>query len=357
VEWENRLVLGDNLEVLRDLPDGYVDLCYIDPPFFTQQTFYGYGANKENESSFSDNFEGMDHYISWLGERVKEIWRVLKGNGSLYVHCDHHGDAYIRVNILDKLPRAHFINHIIWQRTMGFLCATKKTKRLRTQTDTIFLYTKGENYTFNYEKILPSLSKDKIKKHYPYADEKGLFDTITLDHRPHVGRKISEKKRYEYRGIVPKYEWRVVRETMEEWDRNGEICISKHGNLRRKIRPENGHQERISNIWKDCTSQHQNTSAQLVGYPTQKPLKLLERIITLGSNAGDFVLDAFCGSGTTCVAAATLGRKFLGIDQSKDAIRLASYRLGNTPEGFGVEDSPSNCQKLLFTPQFSVIGI
>jgi DNA modification methylase len=357
MDWENKLMVGDNLEVLKDLPDGCVDLCYIDPPFFTQRTFHGYGRDKEDKTSFSDHFEDMDHYIGWLGDRVKEIWRVIKRNGSLYVHCDWHGDAYIRVNILDKLPGEHFINHIIWQRTTGFICAAENTRRFRTQTDSIFLYAKGENYTFNYEKILPPLSEDKVRKYYPHSDEKGLFDAKNLARKPYAGKKINERKRYEYRGIVPKYEWLFVKETMEERDRNGEVFISKNGNLCYKLRPPANHAKKISNIWGDCTSQCQISGKQLVGYPTQKPLKLLERIVMLSSHVGDFVLDAFCGSGTTCVAAATLGRKFLGIDCSEDAIRLASVRLGNTPDGFGVESSPFDEQKLLFTPQFSVVGI
>jgi DNA modification methylase len=317
----------------------------------------------------------MDHYIGWLKERIEEIWRVLKPTGSLYVHCDWHANAYIRVYILDKLD-GKFVNEIVWKRTNAHNNARKK---MPTLTDTILLYSKSDKFTYN--PIYSELDGKYIKNFYKYKDEKGIYrldnlrspskrPNLTYDYKgykPHSnGWAISKEKMeeldkaglihfpgslderkgtyrlgdlanphpggymYEYRGYKPPANgWRCPIKTMQQLDEKGLIYFPKNpnGRLRLKRYLSNSKGILLGNLWSDVPPVA-SQSKERIGYPTQKPLALLERIIKISSNEGDVVLDAFCGSGTTLVAARRLGRKFIGIDQSERAIAISRTRLG-----------------------------
>jgi site-specific DNA-methyltransferase (adenine-specific) len=290
---QNRLILGDNLQVLKTIPSESVDLCYIDPPFFSNRNYEVIWGDKSEMRSFEDRWSGgMEHYIGWLGERIKEIWRVLKANGNLCVHCDWHANAYIRVHILDKLDKlgmgqTRFINEIIWCYNVG----GKGERRFARKHDLIFWYAKGGDYFFDGKSA-------GIKRE---TGEKSFGGKIGIDEE---GRRYQDKlakssgKYYRYYLDAPKIP--------EDW-------------------------------WTDINS-IQSQSSERIGYPTQKPLALTERIVKALSKEGDLVLDAFCGGGTTLLSAADNGRNFIGIDQSVRAIAVSRARLEND----------------LFRPSFSV---
>ena len=249
----NQLICKDNLIALQELIDnGYsetVDLCYIDPPFFTQRD---YGA-------YNDKWQSMEVYIDWLYKRVELIYKLLKPTGSMYLHCDWHADAYIRVGILDKVfGMNNFRNEIVWKYSSG-----GGSKKFYTRNhDNIYYYTKSNKYTFNFNDIM-----------IPRTEE--------------VLRRIASGTKNATRATT-----------------NEKLC-------------EDVFDIQILNPM----------SKERIGYPTQKPEALLERIIKASSNEGDVVLDCFVGGGTTIAVANKLNRKWIGIDQSVQAIELTKKRL------------------------------
>ena len=168
----NKLILGDNLEILKQLDSESVDLVYLDPPFFSNRNYEVIWGDAGEVRSFQDRWSGgMDHYIAWLKERVGEMHRILKSTGSIFLHCDWHADAYIRVEILDKIFGAqNFRNHITWQRTNAHNDAKKKMPNL---CDTIFYYSKSDNWI--YHQILGQLDDKYVKDNYRFEDERGRY--------------------------------------------------------------------------------------------------------------------------------------------------------------------------------------
>ena len=263
------VVLGDNLEVLRALPDGCVDLVYIDPPFGTGQrrrldsirtgsgdrTRAGFGGRTyrwETVSSlhYQDDMD-LDAYLGFLAPRLAEIHRVLAPRGSLYVHLDHHAVHHVRLLLDGIFGPERFLNEIIWAYDYG----GRARDRWARKHDNILWYTRSASWVFNRDAV------DRI----PYLAP-GL-----------VGAEKAA------RGKLPTDVWWMT------------------------IVPTSGRER--------------------TGYPTQKPLRLLERIIRASSNPGDLVADFFGGSGTTAVAAARLGRRHLLVDINPDAIRITRERL------------------------------
>jgi DNA modification methylase len=322
----NKLILGDNLEVLKAMDSEIIDLCYIDPPFGTQR----------NWGEFDDKWKNLEEYINWLKVRVKEIHRVLKPTGSFYLHCDWHANCEIKCFILDEIfGRKNFKNEIIWKRTNGHNDALKK---LGTVTDVIFLYAKSKIFTFNPQ--YNPLDPNYVKKFYRYMDNCGIFRRETINDTNSSAAKYrltdickpdSKGYRYEYKGYsCPKNGWNCPISTMEKYDANGELYFPKEksGRICRKKYLKDSKGKIISNLWDDIKNV-QAFSKENANYITQKPEKLLGRIIKASSNPGDTVLDAFCGSGTTCSVAAKLERNFIGIDCGEKAIEIAQNRLKN----------------------------
>lgn len=262
----NKLICGDNLEELAKLPRESVDLIYIDPPFFTHKQYEVIWGDEAEVRSYKDRWEGgIEHYIGWLKPRVKAMYEVLKLTGSFYIHCDWHANAHIRIMLDEIFGKENFQNEIIWAyRTGG---ATKK--RWSRKHDDIYFYTKGEDYTFNPQKE-KAYTKSKARR-------AGIID---------YGGGTSEFFEDEF-GVYNLVNARDV------WD--------------------------ISYI--------NSQSKERVGYPTQKPEALLEKIIKASSNKGDIVADFFCGCGTTIAVAQQLGRKWIGIDISPTAIKVIQMRL------------------------------
>jgi DNA modification methylase len=262
----NKIILGDNLETLRTLDDESADLIYLDPPFFSNKNYEVIWGDEGEIRSFKDRWAGgIEHYIAWLKERVYEMYRVLKKTGSLYLHCDWHADAYIRTEVLDKIFGAKkFIAEIVWTYSWG----VRTSNRWNRKHDIIYNYSKGKKFTFNADEVL---------------EERTFSD--------------STKKRLEYKGAL-------IRDRNNRGD--SELALP-------------------SDVWYIATIN--GMSKERIGYPTQKPEALLERIIKASSNPGDLVLDPFVGGGTTVAVADKLGRHWIGIDQSVQAVKVTELRL------------------------------
>jgi DNA modification methylase len=333
----NKLILGDCLEVLRKIDSETIDLIYIDPPFFSNRTYEVIWGDKGEVRSFEDRFSGgIEHYIGWLKERVQELHRILKPTGSILVHCDWHANAYIRVSILDKIFGINnFRNEIIWKRNFTKKGSQFKMAKLATNTDTIFYYVKSDKATFITPKMNGSM--EELLLRYDKEDENGRrFKSEPIE----LPRMMARQNLiYEYKNYIPKYGWMMVREKLEEMDKQSKLYFTKNGKPRRKnFLDEYGGSE-ADNIWLDITPVGQNQS-EIIGYPTQKPEALLERIIKMASNENDVILDCFMGGGTTIAVADKLNRTWIGIDQSVNAVKVTEFRL--------------NKQQNLFSKPFSV---
>ena len=270
-EFSNKLILGDNLEIMKIMESDSVDLIYLDPPFFSNRDYEVIWGDEGEVRSFQDRWAGgIEHYIAWLKERVIEMYRILKPSGAIFLHCDWHANANIRCDILDKIfLHQNFRNEIIWC-YMG--PGSPGVKQFLKKHDTIFWYSKSDKWTFNLDEVRFSHS-EKTKENFKSGLEGSGFEGAP--------REINEK------GKVP-----------EDW-------------------------------WTDIAiaARFPKNSDNNIGYPTQKPVKLLERIIKCASNEGDIVLDPFVGGGTTVAVADKLNRKWIGIDQSAAAIKVSDLRI------------------------------
>ena len=320
----NRLILGDNLEILKSMESDSVDLIYLDPPFFSNRNYEVIWGDTGEIRSFQDRWSGgISHYIDWLKERVIEMHRVLKPTGSIFLHCDWHANAYIRVHILDRIfGEDNFRNEIVWKRAetvKGNFGQGKKS--LDYNTDTIFFYSKSNKTLFHQP--FTNYSKEYIEKSYKYIESDGRrYQLIAIDG---PGGASKGNPQYEVMGIT-RY-WRYSKEKMDKLIKQGLIVQTKPGNVpRKKQYLDEGKGVPLQNLWDDVPSL-QSQSSERIGYPTQKPEALLERIINMASNEGDIVLDPFAGGGTTIAVADKLNRQWIGIDQSPMAVKVTELRL------------------------------
>ena len=363
---DNTLFYGDNLIILRDyIPDESVDLIYLDPPFNSKRTYnvlFKYESGEESEAqiaAFDDTWhwnlaaeetyhelvtEAPDRvskmiaalrdfigpsqmlaYLVMMAARLVELHRVLKPTGSLYLHCDPTASHYLKI-ILDTIfSPEKFISEIIWKRTN----IHNDSKSWSAVADVIFFYSKGSQFTWQTQ-YLPH-SEKHIKTKYRHADENGrkftLSDMTSPNPRPNM--------MYDWQGFpYPPKGWRYSLETMQKLHDEGRIYYpqkkdgsfdtSKRPRLKRYLDEMPG--TLMGTIWTDIPPINSQADERL-GYPTQKPLALLERIIEASSNPDDVILDPFCGCGTTIAAAQKLGRKWIGIDVTHLSIALMKYRL------------------------------
>jgi len=325
----NQLILGDCLEVLKKIETASVDLIYLDPPFFSNRNYEVIWGDVGEIRSFQDRWSGgIDHYIAWLKDRVEEMHRILKPTGSIFLHCDWHANAHIRVYILEKIfMEENFRGEIIWQRHNSHNDARKKIAVL---TDTIWYYSKSDK--FSYHPIYSKHSEAYRQNFYTHddKDDRGLYaldNMASPNPRPNM--------MYEWMGFsYPLKGWRYEKETMQKLHhenrihyplkKDGSFDVTKRPRLKRYLKEQKGNL--LGNIWIDILGV-QAHSNQRIGYPTQKPEALLERIIQCASNEGDCVLDPFVGGGTAVVVAEKLKRRWIGIDQSVAAIKVSELRL------------------------------
>ncbi len=364
---ENTLFYGDNRSILREyIPDESVDLIYLDPPFNSSRSYNvlfkdesGNEAdaqitafedtwhwNRTAEQTYHELVEDgpervatmigalrqiiganqMMAYLVMMAIRLVELHRVLKPTGSLYLHCDSTASHYLKI-ILDTIFGAeNFRNEIIWQRTS----AHNDPKRYGKNVDTILYYSRSSKPTWNASTA--PYSEEYIDSHYNQRDEKGFFTTRDLTAPDHGAS--SANLRYEWQGVWPPSgrTWSCLREKMQEYDQRGLISYSKGGmpRLKRYLKEMKG--VPLQTLWTDIPPIN-SQAAERLGYPTQKPVALLERIIQSSSNPGDVVLDPFCGCGTAIAAAQQLDRQWIGIDVTHLAIALQRYRLEQSYPG------------------------
>jgi site-specific DNA-methyltransferase (adenine-specific) len=244
---------------------------------------------------------------------------VLKKTGSFYYHCDWHASHYVKVMLDQILGENNFQNEIVWKRTS----ARSDSHRYNTIHDTIFFYGGGGELTWNAQ--YQPYDEEYIEEFYDHVDPDGRRwkrgDLTSPNPRPNM---MYPFKTYP----SPKKGWRFTKERLEELDRQGKIHYPKdpNGVPRLKSYLDEMPGVPLQSVWTDIRPLH-NLAAERLGYPTQKPLPLLERIVTASSNEGDIVLDAFCGCGTALVAAQKLGRQWIGIDVSPTACRVMAKRL------------------------------
>jgi DNA modification methylase len=315
----NKLIHGDCLEALRELPTESVDLIYLDPPFFTNKQYEVLWGDSAEKRSFDDRWAGgINHFLEWLYNRVKEMYRVLKPTGSFYLHCDWHANAYIRVDVLDKIfGRKCFRNEIIWKRNEMFVKSS--SKKFDAATDTIFWYSKSNNYTYNIQSMRSE--RDPSNSYKLIGEDGRIYQSVLIT--GHKTLKSPQKYMYEYKGYTPEYGWNVDKNKLKELDKQG-LLIWKDGVCKRYKKYLDDREEKINSLWYDIVS---TRGKEHIGWKTQKPEALLERIILASSNKGDIVLDPFLGGGTTVAVAERLGRKWIGIDISAVAVKVTELRL------------------------------
>jgi len=318
----NQVINGDSKRTLQKLEDNSVDLCYLDPPFFAERIFEAKGKyGKIN--SFSDKWDrNLDSYLDSMIEIIQESYRVLKNTGSFYLHCDWHASHYLKVELDKIFGRKYFQNEIVWRRHNVHNNTRHGTKSFGRIHDVILFYTKSNNYTWN--PIYQPYSEEYVKKTYRHVEpETGR--KYALGDLSGPGGRSKGNPRYKFMGLT-RY-WRYCEKSMMRLKRENKIYQGKPGNvplLKRYLDEMPGIM--LQDVWDDVKSV-QVSKKESVGYPTQKPERLLERIIQISSNEDDLVLDAMCGSGTTLIASQNLGRNFIGIDSNKQACKIAKKRI------------------------------
>ena len=362
---KNRLYYGDNLEILRNreyFPDECVDLIYLDPPFNSNRNYNVLfksesGTDSEAqitafedtwhwgetaEATYDDLVVNAPHkvataiealmnliernqmmaYLVMMSARLVELHRVLKSTGSLYLHCDPTASHYLKL-ILDTIfGGENYRNELVWKRTS----AHNDAKRFGKIHDVIFYYSKDVKRVYFqpvYVKYSEEYLKDKFKQ-----DDNGRWyklENLTAPYRGGAGG------RFEFHGKIPgpTRMWSKSKETMEELWNKGLIVTGKDGKPRLDglIEYLDEKEGMPAQDWWDDIQRIGNTAKERLGYPTQKPEALLERIIRASSNEGDVVLDPFCGCGTAIAAAHKRGRQWIGIDITHLSIALQKYRL------------------------------
>lgn len=338
----NKLILGDNLEIMKTMESESIDLIYLDPPFFSNRNYEIIWGDEGEVRSFKDRWSGgIDHYIGWLKERVEQMHRLLKPTGSIFLHCDWHADAYIRVEILDRIfGQQNLRNKITWKRSDTHNDAKNQFPSV---CDYIFFYTKTNEFKFfpQYTEHNPKT----LREWYQYLEfpdgtirkmtkEENEFQSIPEDARRfNTDNMASPNPRpnlmYEYKGYsFPAKGWRYSFESMQKLDEEGRLLFPKDNTgrimLKRYLDEQKG--AVVSDFWSDI-DQVRAAKKELIGYPTQKPEALLERIISAASIEGNLIMDPFVGGGTTLAVADKLKRQWIGIDQSVQAIKVSEFRL------------------------------
>jgi len=355
------LYYGDNLDVLRThIKDETIDLIYLDPPFNSKTDYnilFKEHSGELSESqirAFKDSWKwdkkaqetyeylldtshvpanvskSMNSIVDFIGKndlsaylvmmavRLIELRRVLKSTGSIYLHCDPTASHYLKVIMDTIFSPENFRNEIIWKRTS----AHNDPGRYGRIHDVLLFYTKTDQFTFNT--VYSEYDEEYLSKFYRYVDEKGRRYRLDNLANPHPGGYI-----YDYKGYKPPANgWRMPVETMKELDEQGRIYFPKDKNKRLSLKRYLDEMKGVplQDIIDDIPPIGPHSKEKL-GYPTQKPLALLERIIETSSNKGDTVLDPFCGCGTAIHAAQKLERNWIGIDITHLAINLIKNRL------------------------------
>lgn len=324
---ENLLLLSENLHALQYLLEvenlaNKVDLVYIDPPFATGMNFTitqgratTISNSKTGDIAYKDTLKG-DEFLDFLSERLVLLRELLSDRGSIYLHIDYKIGHYVKV-LMDKIfGMENFRNDI-----SRIKCNPKNFARIGygNVKDMILFYSKSANPIWN--EPYQAYDESDIEKLFPKKDKNNRRYTTVPIHAP--GETLNGKSSQTFNGIFPPKgrHWRTDVETLQQWDREGLIEWSSAGNPRKIIYADERKGKRVQDIWDYKDPQYPD-------YPTEKNMELIERIVQTSSDEGSLVLDCFCGSGTTLVAAQNNGRKWIGVDQSPLAIDVTRKRLG-----------------------------
>lgn len=311
---ENKLFYGDNLDVLRFLSQSKnlknkVKLIYIDPPYGTNSVF----QSRNQKDSYRDDLVGS-HFIEFIRRRLVLLKELLSDEGSIYVHLDSNMTSQIKI-IMDEVFGAKNFRGFITRKKCSNKNSTRNT--YGNISDYILFYSKTENFTWH--RATSVWTDEKILKEYPCIDEPTgrRYKKVPI-HAPGIRNGETGK---EWRGMMPPQgkHWQYIPDRLDEFDAKGEIYWSATGNPRRKVFLDKDKGIAVQDIWTDVQDSL-NQSIKITGYPTEKNPDLLKRIIEASSEKGDLVLDCFSGSGTTLGVAEQLGRKWIGIDNSSEAI-------------------------------------
>ena len=364
---------GDCLDQLRRLPDECVDLIYIDPPFNSNRNYEVFWGETKEKRSFEDRHESTRAYIDYMRPRCVELARVLKKTGSFYYHCDWHASHYVKVMLDQIFGENQFQNEIIWKRTS----AHSSANRYGIVHDSLFFYSGGSKWTWNPQ--LQPFNDVYLSEFYTHYDPDGrrwrrsdlTGDGLRNGHsgQPWRGIDVAAKGRHWAipRGpdCISELDGATTQQKLDVLDQAGLIHWPKKNDgipqFKRYADQQLG--VPLQSVWDDIPPLH-NLAAERLGYPTQKPLALLNRLIASSSNEGDVILDAFCGCGTALVSAQNLHRQWIGIDISPTACRVMADRLRNvcrlpeneklwkTGKGFIVRDLPRTEAELRRIPPF-----
>ncbi len=338
---------GDNLDILRGLNSECVDLIYLDPPFNSNQDYAAPVGSAAAGAAFKDTWtlsdldvawmgliadeqpalahvlktaglthgKGMQSYLTMMAVRLMEMKRVLKATGSIYLHCDPTASHYLKLLMDGLFGQGNFRNEISWNRANP---KNLHVVNFPNNRDIILRYSKAGQATFH--KMFTDHDPAYIEKAYKYTDPDGRRYRLLPLLNPNKDRP---NLTYEFLGVTRV--WRWTQERMQKAYEDGIVVQLKPGAVPQyKFYLEDSKGKTCTDDWNDIV---QAAGGEKTGFPTQKPLALLERIIKASSNPGDIVLDPFCGCATACVAADKLGRKWVGIDISPKAVELVNMRL------------------------------
>ena len=381
---ENRtLFIADNLDIMRGMDSETIDLIYLDPPFNSNRNYKAPIGSPAEGAEFKDIWTDEDIKHEWHGEiaaeheelyqiiqaseavydksmkiyltamavRLFEMHRILKPTGSIYLHCDPTASHYLKAVMDSLFGKNNFRNEIVWNSATG--AKNNTTTRFGRGHDIILFYGMPKSkFNVQYE----PLTEEYLNSHYTYTDEHGrCFQPGDLN-APGTGGH-----RYEFLGVTKN--WRMTEEQAHQWLAEGRIVhqsITPGSRVKipryKRYADESKGRPALDN-WTDIGALN-SQALESTGYPTQKPLALLDRIIKASSNEGNIVLDPFCGCATACVAAERLGRQWIGIDISPDAEDITKLRLTEAVEkkaGRGTGNLKKNQLSLPFDPLTDVI--
>lgn len=326
--WENgdtpnRLYFGDNISVMKDMLNdktvkGQIRLIYIDPPYATNSVF----QTRKQQDAYTDLLTG-DIYVDFLRERLLLMKELLANDGSIYVHLDNKMVFHIKV-LMDEIFGAANFRSMITRKKCKSKNFTKNS--YGNISDYILFYTKSANAVWH--KQYTEWTDEKILHEYPFIEEETgrRYKKVPI-HAPGSRNGTTGSR---WKGMLPPdgKHWQFTPDKLDEFDRKGEIYWSKTGNPRRKVFLDESNGISMQDIWLDYLDVN-NQNTQTTGYPTEKNIEMLKRIVLASSNKGDLVFDCFAGSGTTLVAADELNRKWIGVDIGSESIKVILNRFQN----------------------------
>ncbi|MDE0553845.1 MAG: site-specific DNA-methyltransferase [Candidatus Poribacteria bacterium] len=357
---QNRTIFSnDNLPVLRGIDTESIDLIYLDPPFNSNRNYAAPIGSEAAGAAFKDTWtlsdvdnawhgeiadrepalyqaihaaelthgKGMKSYLIMMAVRLLEMQRILKKTGSIYLHCDPTASHYLKVTMDSIFGKSNFRSEVTWKRTTSTQKGSQhRSLRWGNNADMLLYYAASSSTSLRPER---ELTESEILKKFKHVDENGqryYNDSSHIWSTPNMGERPNLC--YEWRGFVNPHPsgWRLSKERLEEEYQKGNIVIRPDGRLERRKYLKDYKGASYGNIWNDVLPPARE---ERTGYPTHKPIALLERIIKASSNKNDIVLDPFCGCATTCVAAERLQRQWIGIDISPKAVDLVRVRLEN----------------------------